>query len=342
MISYSISKKVRQVQYDNIDYQNGSRELRAYESVDIIKSRYSIKHGGTLNTTNATAIAMSIRQGRNLLESAIHSDYVDKPVKLYYALTSFMRAEIMYSCRKSESALVNKHGLELTSLPIKCNNISDLLNIDLNYIGGGYSDWHSGTQHSMQLRQGSSAPTTTISIIASIESRHITLISLLRLMPDIWKELEYITGVHIAKLKHFTYDPEGVSIFEGFGDLSEQQIKSYLLPELHASLKAVDMQKWELSQPSLVFEPQLIQGNNGPFGLGDITIGDHNDGVRLTTLGIYVSIAYILSMIARYRPSIWGSIWNLGELDAAQPLLSQVMIEIQNHVAIEFYYSLTK
>ena len=76
------------------------------------------------------------------------------------------------------------------------------------------------------------------------------------------------------------------------------------------------------------FDPQLTQLNEDGFEIGSALIVPPIDDIRLSPLAAYYATAYALSMLARYRPSIWGSIWNGGAADEAYPLLTQTMTTI--------------
>lgn len=305
-------------------YQEGMRLLQRYESKDLIKSRYAnIHNSASINAAKTTSIAMNMRQGRELLSSAENTDYTTRPIELYYGISAYCRAmSLLLSLTSTESSLPQKHGIKLVNLPVSISNAQNLLEIVLKFESGGFTDWYSKTQDQFPLRVRSSKADWAYSYSTDIVSKEISFGELLTLIPDVSQELMLITGEPFPRLVINHYQSGKVS-FDGKAIQSEAEA---CFPNI-ASGKVTHLNNvnWNADFSDLTnFQPQLAQLNEDGFDIGS-TVIIKPVTTQLSPLAAYYAAMYALSMLARYRPSIWGQIWNGGAGNEAYPLLSQLM-----------------
>ncbi|GAB4024073.1 YaaC family protein [Spirosoma koreense] len=87
-------------------------ELVSYESVDFLKREFQNLHKKSLKTQKAQEISAHFVQGRNYYESASKSDFLIKPLLLYYGVLALTRGLILFLHPiKQESSLAKSHGL---------------------------------------------------------------------------------------------------------------------------------------------------------------------------------------------------------------------------------------
>lgn len=309
-------------------YIEGIRRLRRFESKALVKAQYAKAHdGASISDTKLTSIVMSMRQGRELFESAANTDYTTKPIELYYGIAAYCRAmTLLLNKEVSEDALIQNHGVQFVSLPTRVENAKRLLGIKLGFTDGGFVEWYKKSQDNFWLRVNSSNADWECGYDTDIVSKQISLAELIGLIPDASNELQLLTGKPNPRFMIKSYGDNNVS-FDGKASQSQAEacfpgIGKYKITHMNNINWVADT--GELSD----FVPQFAQLNEDGFEIGSTLIVVPTEGLRLSPLAAYYATAYALSMLARYRPSIWGQIWNGGVADGAYPLLSQVMTTI--------------
>lgn len=303
----------------------GMRLLQRYESKSLIKTHYANIHkGAEIKTTKATSISMNMRQGRELFKSAESTDYATRPIELYYGTAAYCRAmTLLLNEESSESSLQQSHGIKLINLPISITNARELLKIELEFGKGGFTEWFTKAQDQFPLRVRSSKADWAYSYETDISSKRISLGELLTLIPDVSQELELLTDELFPRFSVTSYKDKKIS-FDGRG--AQSQAES-CFPNIGTSkVQHLNNINWNADFTGLVdFQPQLAQLNEDGFEIGS-TVLVRPVSVALSPLAAYYAAMYTLSMLARYRPSIWGQIWNGGNGNEAYPLFNQLMM----------------
>lgn len=306
-------------------YIEGIRRLRRYESKTLVKSHYAAIHNGhSLNTSKATSIVMSMKQGRELFESASKTEYMTRPIELYYGISAYCRAmTLLLNSNLSEEGLEQSHGIKFENIPLRVTDAESLLNIKLEFIDGAFTEWYQKSQEYFMLRVNSSEADWKYSYETDIIAKKVSLSELLNLIPEISSEMELLTATHQPRFMVTAYQNSIVS-FDG--KASQPQAKA-CFPGIESSrVTHLNNRNWTVDFSNLSdFVPQFAQLNEDGFGIGSTLLVAPPSAVRLSPLAAYFASAYSMSMLARYRPSIWGAIWNGGTADAAYPLLSQLM-----------------
>jgi hypothetical protein len=304
---------------------DGMRRLQRYESKSLIKTHYANIHNGAgINSTKTTSISMNMRQGRELFKSAEHTDYTTRPIELYYGTAAYCRAmTLLLDKSSSESSLQQSHGIKLINLPISISNAQDLLTIELEFEKGGFTEWFEKAQDQFPLRVRSSKADWAYSYETDIASKHISLGELLALIPDVAQELELLTNESFPRFSVIDYKDKRIS-FNGRG--VQSQAESCFTNIDTGKVQHINNINWNADFTGLSdFQPQLAQLNEDGFDIGS-TVLVRPVSVALSPLAAYFAAMYTLSMLARYRPSIWGQIWNGGSGNEAYPLFNQLMM----------------
>lgn len=304
---------------------DGMRLLQRYESKSLIKTHYAnIHNGAVINTTKSTSISMNMRQGRELFKSAENTDYTTRPIELYYGTAAYCRAmTLLLNKETSESSLQQSHGIKLISLPTSITNAQELLAIELEFEKGGFTEWFEKAQEQFPLRVRSSKADWSYSYETDITSKRISLGELLTLIPDVSQELELLTNELFPRFSVTNYQDKKVS-FDGRGVQSQAES---CFPSINTSkIQHLNNINWNVDFSEIAdFQPQLAQLNEDGFDIGS-TVLVRPVSVTLSPLAAYYAAMYTLSMLARYRPSIWGQIWNGGNGNEAYPLFNQLMM----------------
>jgi hypothetical protein len=306
-------------------FSNGMRKLRRYESKVLVSSEYLRIHNREANASKVSSIVMSIKQGRELFESSARTDYMTRPIELYYGMSSFSRAmTLMADTSLSESALEQSHGLKLTNLPTAANSSKDVMDIKIEFINGSLTQWYEKAQKTFPLRARSSEPDWQYGYNQEdLAGESITLNELLNLIPDLWSELELVDGKRRVGLAVNAAQSTTIS----FNSKASKAEVAECFPGIKQSrLTGPNSTNWNIDYGDMVgFEPQLVQLNEDGFNIGSTLIVPPVGSLRLSPLSTYLISAYVMSMLARYRPSIWGAIWNGGAANEMYPLFSRLM-----------------
>ena len=307
-------------------YKDAMRSLRRYESKDQIKNDYLLRYGvGSISATKTTSVVMNIKQGRELFESASRSDYMTRPIELYYGMSSYSRAmELIFNRSMSESSLEQAHGIKITNMPVNALDINAILNLEIEFERGGFTQWYRTTQDSFILRTNSSIATWVIGFDEDeLAGKKIKFHELVKLFPDLSSEIHLLMDYDFPSLAVSSYS----DMIIGFDGLASLENVKRCFPGLDESnITSINNTNWRVDFTSLGdFAPQFVQQNEDGFSIGTVLIVPPVNGLRLSPLATYMALAYVLSMLARYRPSIWGGIWTGGNANRLYPLLSEFM-----------------
>ena len=320
------------------------RILRQYESVSLVRDKYLCRHSlKSVNQDKIQSIVFNMKQARGLFESATNSDYLTRPTEQYYGILAYSRAMMMFLERGlSESALSESHGLKIIpSLPKKISNFRDILNINIKVEGGFFKQWVKQSHAKFAMRADSNVPAFFTSYDESLDDLECSFAALLSLLPDLWSELKQLTGDNYIYLKPSRDQKDrnkiNLSIAGSLdADALTQYISECFLGIDTARIHKDNERQWVVDLPveeQNRMNLQLIQSNNDVFnaGIGTVLIMPPIGTKSLSPMAAMMMVAYVMSRLARYRPSIWGKIWHVGGVDSAFPLMEQAMDLIQDY-----------
>lgn len=308
---------------------NGMRRIARYESKSLVASEYSRIHRRSANATKVASIVMGVKQGRELFESATRTDYMTKPIELYYGMASFMRSMLLMNNPKlSEGTIKPSHGLKVIGFPTNVVSAQDILNMQIKFESGVFTQWYNEAQELFALRTHSSKADWDFGYEESISGKTVTFGQILSLIPDVWKELSLVDDIDRARLVLDGYATNSIS----FNGKATQSQAEDCFPGIEAGkVTHMNNRNWSVNLDEMeAFRPQLAQLNEDGFNIGSVLVVPPLGDVRLSPLSAYVVAAYVMSMLARYRPSIWGNLWNGGLANEMYPLFSRLMTVMQD------------
>lgn len=309
----------------NSRHDEGIKELRRYESRTLVKAEHIRITGRSANTTKATAITMSMRQARELFESAKNTDYSTRPIELYYGIAAYMRSMTML-CKSGvgEAQLENAHGMALRNIPTGVVSADTILNTEIVFQRGVFLQWHD-TQSLFALRVNQAPSNWNYGYEQDLNEKSVTFRQVLGLIPDIWDDLDIAQTTESPRVK-FVLGSYQLPMRISFNGLASPGQVGECFPGLSDRyLTGINSRNWNIDFSELdSFLPQLVQQNKDSMGIGS-TLVVPPINVRLSPLEAYTVAAYVLSMLSRYRPSIWNSIFNGGDANELYPLVSSLM-----------------
>lgn len=308
---------------------NGMRRIAKYESKSLVATEYIRIHSKSASATKITSIVMGVKQGRELFESATRTDYMTKPIELYYGMASFIRSMLLLNNSSlAESGIRASHGLKIVGFPTSVSSYDDILDMEIKFESGVFTQWYKESQDAFPLRTNSSEADWYFVYDSDINEQTVTFGQVLSLIPDVWKELTMVDG---KERPSFTLDGYKTNTISFNGMASQSQAEACLPGIETGKVTHMNNINWSANLHEMeYFRPQLAQLNEDGFNIGSTLVVPPAGDIRLSPLSAYVISAYVMSMLARYRPSIWGNLWNGGAANEMYPLFSRLMIVMQN------------
>ena len=314
------------------------RTLRQYESVSLVEDKYTRRHTTEeANKEKIRSIVFNIKQAKGLFQSAATSDYLTRPVEQYYGILAFCRAMLLFlDPEMDEQAIKSKHGLKFSGLPRQIGSVREILDLKIKVDGGFFEQWARQSHKKVAMRNASNQPKPYEGFYdEDMSGWECDLGSLVSLLPDLRSELEQLTGKSLSYLKP-DYRGDNIEL-QVVGSLEGINLPRYISRCFggidEAKVKSVGGRKWIIDRHNIAETtlPQFVQLYHDAFGLGmgSILIAP-TTGKKISPMTTMLTIAYAMSMLARYRPSIWGKMWHIGGTDAAFPLMEQAMDLVQN------------
>ena len=314
--------------------------LLNYESSELVRRQYKLKHGGSLNAGKADEICNAIAQSRAYFEAACIADRSVRPLLTYYGVLSISRGLILFLDPKiREAGLAESHGLMCVgwgSELSKCGGEIEALRIRINE-SGTFPHLLAATDNVSKLRNNSSIPNCDHKGDLPATDSEFALLDLLSRIPDVHQSF-------------FRWRPERTYFplrHHGGRDKKNQYVvyPPFKLENV-ISVVGKKAKPVERTERASIFE--LAEDTDAPT-LSDIT-GYHNIGdvvvMQLFPCGIELSkfatafaASYALGMLVRYHPSIWISILRNQKYNAALPTLLDTLSHIETsvpHMALQF------
>lgn len=310
------------------------RTLRQFESKTILAEKYAQAHpNNTPSAAKLKSIAMTMRQGREFFDAAASSDYLTRPIQHYYGIFAYSRAMVMMlDAHATEDSLSQSHGLSVESMPRRIRSATELLNLDIKIIGGAFMEWANVAQSQFALRHNSSKRNGALGYDPPSVDSKVSIEQLLSLIPETWEELRGLTNKQYA---HLIYNASDTvldrNVWALDGKASQEDIKACFPPVEASKITNLNEMNWKVDAGDHEeFVPQIVQENEMGFNIGSVLIAPPIYDLRMCPLMPYYVASYAFSMLARYRPSIWGEIWSMGRTDSAYPVLERVMDATQD------------
>lgn len=314
-----------------------NRSIRYLLSSEIVKKRYKQLHGREANTTKARTIALHVEQGINFLESASNAPVTIRPLLQFYGVAALARAVTLFLNPKltHESTLTSGHGLEVVNWNELHEERSDrgFPQLNIKTTKGLFTDLNKATDGRAVFYANSSAPNWPIKLGKISLGTVINLADIIGLLPDLWQEYEQWTGVkkeraelQSCKLNNPTPNENTLEInTEQSVDECKKLISTGLISVTQKSENKIQL----IFRTGANFQP--VQLHHGAFDIGDTLLVPPIDTKHaFSTIAIYYILAYVMSMLARYRLTDWLAVWQREKGDSARPVFEQIMGVIQD------------
>lgn len=314
--------------------------LANYESVELVRRGYQLRHGRVPNTTHAREIAAPISHARAYFRSARNAEQTVKPLLLYYGVISLSRGLILSLGRgRREASLAPSHGLTIKEWQgVLASNNPDFSKLQVAVNGAGtFVELAQVTHNKSLLRGGSSAVTLKYLNPAIPTDAKFTLGDVLARIPPLqshnmlWRNLTLCSPfsvqpgdgpeafVHIQKKDKPNVTPafcEG--LFNGTAFVLENETADQI------TFKGPNSQN---AFPGITdyISPAML--NIGSLWL----TARYPTGLKLSKLVTTFLLAYMLGMLVRYFPAQWTALVRGQIDDAALPTIAAAVeyIEIE-------------
>jgi hypothetical protein len=296
------------------------RWLQRFESADLVHEYYVERHSKTPSATLKRSIVSSFRQGRQLFESSASTESLCRPITQFYAVSAICRGlTLVNKPGMSESALTPGHGLTISDFQ---TNLLEMTSMSLKAGNGLLRDLQQALGSAV-YRVNSSGVNWTVPVPPMMPSSQLRFVELARLIPQVGDEVSQWTGeaapprIEVETITDIPESPESLR-WTFTGQIDENELK-----RLFGSKNAV-VDGMSVCAPRTDV-PQLSQ-SYGSLDIGSVLLRQPlSDEIRLGDLSIYYIVSYTLSMIARYRPSVWMAVWSGGGGDRIMPFADSFM-----------------
>ena len=324
------------------NFQNVWNRMAIFESRDLVRDRFHIRHRRELGSQKAEEIASHLAQGRAFFNSAQDAQESVRPLLQYYGVLSLARGLILYlSTTLREAGLSNAHGLSAISwgqtLADGTHNVGEL---GIRLDSGTFSQLLDATQN----RESTSIfvppiPSRALWRKAEASPDQGTVISALDLLsriPDLVNEFENTLSIPSCCSKAFVFTlsedtQTDISIFPGLlglPDLDSVRMQFGIPPtcEMHLVNRhnfVGDIQNCFVrfihkdANEMTALMPMLANDSRGETFI----IAPFKGGLQLSSLVKLFTLSYFLGMLARYFPTRWIAMSNRQTGDRLFPLL---------------------
>ena len=327
------------------------RAIRRYMSASLVRESYLRRHSlDDVQEEKIRSIVSNIKQAQGLFESARRSDHLTRPIEQYYGILAYTRAMLMFTNSEvRESGLIHSHGLKIAGISGSTDGINSILKAQIKTAGGFFLQW-ARNQSAFVLRSNSNIPNFQADYDGDLSNLSCSFVQLLALLPDIWDELRPITkDSYIGFIIQRDKGASRLSI-EAKGDshMATPEYVSGMLGNINVGkIHSTGNNSWQVDVSDCDNDQsdrfQLVQSDSSGFqvmGIGDALFVPQVISKKLNPMAVMMMVAYTMSMLSRYRPSIWGRIWESGNVDAGYPLMEGVMDLIQNQFPLFFISNL--
>lgn len=312
-----------------------NRPLSHYQSHEIIKKKYKERHNRAANAEKARSIAIHVEQGVNFIESAAQAPVTIQPLALFYGVAALTRGLTLFlNDSASESSLTGSHGLEIQDWSVlgSTKPARGIDQLQLRVTRGLFTDFQSATNGRARFHANSSRANWGILLDLIPTGTEVSFIDVLGLLPDAWSEYEAWTNRAQQR-----YSLQGIRSIQESGATKQEFIISTTaggnaLNSLFPNEAIATTQSGNTYTIITNENPHIqpVQLHKGAFDIGDVLfVPPIHAGSALSPITTYYTVAFTMSMLARYRLSDWLAIWRGEKGDSARPLFEQTMVLIQ-------------
>jgi hypothetical protein len=309
-----------------------NNDLRFFTSQELVRKRFTDFHDHQVSAKKARSISTHVEQGLNFIESASAVPVSIKPLTQYYGVAALCRAVTLFtSPTLTEHMLTQGHGLGISNWAVLDAEAADrgIGELKVEVTKGLFSDFAEATQGAMRFRSNSSAVNWRPTLERIPIGSNLTFRSLIGLMPDLWPEHRAWSNE-----EHPQFLLKSV---ETFTDKANWELASsftgveVLFPDEQVHVETKD--KSISVETSATARYQPVQKHTGAFGIGDVLlVPPVTEEGAFSPLAIMYGVAYVMSMLARYRLSDWLAAWRGEKGDSARPMFEHAMEMIGERV----------
>lgn len=308
-----------------------NRSIRFFESQELIRERYHHLHGRSPNAAKARSIALHVEQGVNFIDSAADAPISIRPLLQYYGVAALARAVTIFRDRnRVESTLTPGHGLHVLNWEAVGDSHPGRGFADLNVqvTAGLFLDLSVATDGLVHLCANSSRPNWLVKLGPVSAEAKLNFADLLGLLPNLWEEHSAWTGASHRRfaLKKAELPTPGrpERLIWRIGTREAPEETRSLFPSETVDLSSVATDEVQvLTSVDPHFQPVQV---HDAFGIGDtLLVPPISPQSSLSMIEIYCAVAYILSMLCRYRLSDWLAVWRGEKGDIARPAFERAM-----------------
>lgn len=304
------------------------RKLVDYESYNLVKRAFKQIHDRELSARRINDITSQFSQSKEYFRSANDAALSVKPLLQYYGVLSASRAAILLLSRDLTLAqLKPSHGLGIGDWSgVIAKGLDHLGELEIVVQNGTFLELLVATGNISPLRANSSAINWKLRYDLPVLGSVFSLFELVSTVPDLRDEFTRWTGVPptrtvLNEVKILT--EENVILFKVSPALEVDAVRKIFPPQL---CNGVEMAPGTDFRVPKDFCPHCEQSFEGPFGIGDVElVAVIRNGLYINTIGKFVAMAYILSMLVRYFPSTWLTLGRSAPGDRAHPVVSRII-----------------
>lgn len=298
--------------------------LANFESFELVKREYALRHGRTPNTTHARELAAPFTHARSYFIAARGADRTVKPLLLYYGVLSLSRGlTLALSRSKREAALGASHGLSIKDWGIELSKPNpDFARIEVSInASGSFVEVCNATANKSLLRGGSSAVNLKYSSGQVATGLKLSLGDVLARVPLLHEHFwrwQAATGcyplvvsnseLHFPKNRPYCDRALCEPLLAGTAFQFASETASHVAFQGPNSLAALPGLSDKVSTAVL--------------GIGELwLVALYPGGFKLSKLGSLFVLSYFLGMLVRYFPTQWTALIHAQVSDAALPTL---------------------
>lgn len=308
-----------------------------YESFELVKRNYKLRHGRTPNTAHAREIAAPFSHARSYFRSARDAELTVKPLLLYYGVVSLSRGLTLTLSRGlREAALTPSHGLSAKDWAGSLGGERpDFAGMRIAVTGGGsVVDLAKSTDHLSLLRANSSAVNYRYACPPLPSAAEFTLGDLLSREPALQEHyIRWMQLTNCARLDGLQSDvpSEGmlaVQLPKKAYPTIDRALADRIFQGTAFTFVREDDDKFYYEGPNDRSElPALTDKSDTHFAsIGDIWLtAAMPNSLRLSKISALFSLSYSLGMLVRYFPTQWTALVRGQIDDAPLPTLAAVI-----------------
>ncbi|KTD05813.1 hypothetical protein Lgra_2590 [Legionella gratiana] len=312
--------------------------LLNFQSHDLIKKLYKIKHNRTLNANKIKQISSNFIQAREYFRNYEQASYSVQPLLLYYGILSLSRGLILFlGDGITEAAMKQGHGLNTIQWSeILSNGLKSIEKLEVKTCGGTFLELIEATTNKSYLRHNSSGVNNHQQYSSPSVGQILNLDGLLRTVPDLMEEYSGWRGTPPLLFPISELKDEGAEL--NIKIPNRKYITEENLMKLfghNARITSPDQKNNYFTVSTSNKNLYLTQKFIDNFHIGQVFIGQGvTKEANLSVLCTFFCLSYYLGMLCRYFPSIWLSSEQTTQGDSVYPLIKKSLSLMFNYYPI--------